>query len=54
MNYQVVNGKMPCVNFGVGGPYSNGHKQNEVTSIDEIVECAKIVALFFIRILGDT
>jgi len=54
MNYQVVDGKMPCVNFGVGGTYSNGHKQDEVASIDEIVECAKIVALFFIRLLGAT
>jgi len=52
MNYQVVDGRMPCVNFGIGGPYSNGHKQNETASIDEIVECAKIVALFFIRTLG--
>ncbi|MCW3991842.1 MAG: M20/M25/M40 family metallo-hydrolase [Candidatus Bathyarchaeota archaeon] len=47
MNYQVVDGGMPCVNFGVGGPYSNGHRQDESASIDEIVECAKIVALFY-------
>jgi len=52
MNYQVVDGGMPCINFGVGGPYSNGHKQDESASIDEIVECAKIVALFCMRKLG--
>jgi succinyl-diaminopimelate desuccinylase len=52
MNYQVVDGGMPCVNFGVGGPYSRGHKQDENASIDEIVECSKAVALIFIRKLG--
>jgi len=52
MNYQVVDGGMPCVNFGVGGPYSRGHKQDESASIDEIVECSKAVALIFIRKLG--
>lgn len=52
MNYQVVDGGMPCVNFGVGGPYSNGHKQDESASIDEIVECVKIVALMYMRKLG--
>jgi len=52
MNYQVVDGGMSCVNFGLGGPYSNGHKQDESASIDEIVECAKIVALMYMRKLG--
>jgi len=52
MNYQVNDGKMPCFNFGVGGPYSRGHKQDESASIDEIVECAKIVALVYMRKLG--
>ena len=50
MNYQVVDGGMPCVSFGVGGPYSNGHMQDESASIDEIVECAKVVALFCMTI----
>ncbi|MDP2900025.1 MAG: M20/M25/M40 family metallo-hydrolase [Candidatus Bathyarchaeota archaeon] len=52
MNYQVVDGHMPCVNFGVGGPYSNGHGQDENASIDELVECAKAVALITMRKLG--
>jgi succinyl-diaminopimelate desuccinylase len=49
MNYQVVDGGMPCVNFGVGGAYSRGHKQDENASIDEIVECSKAVALLYMR-----
>ena len=52
MNYQVVDGGMPCVNFGVGGAYSRGHKQDENASIDEIVECGKAVALIVMRKLG--
>jgi acetylornithine deacetylase/succinyl-diaminopimelate desuccinylase-like protein len=52
INYQVNDGKMPCFNFGVGGPYSNVHKQDESAAIDEIVECAKIVALVVMRKLG--
>jgi len=52
MNYQVVDGGMPCVNFGVGGSYSRGHKQDENASIDEIVACGKAVALLFMRKLG--
>ena len=49
MNYQVNEGGMPCFNLGVGGPYSNGHKQDESASIDEIVDCAKIAALIYMR-----
>jgi succinyl-diaminopimelate desuccinylase len=49
MNYQVNEGGMPCFNLGVGGPYSNGHKQDESASIDEIVDCAKIAALLYMR-----
>ena len=52
MNYQVVDGGMPCVNFGIGGAYSRGHKQDESASIDELVTCAKIVALMYMRKLG--
>jgi acetylornithine deacetylase/succinyl-diaminopimelate desuccinylase-like protein len=52
MNYQVVDAKMPCVNFGVGGPYSNSHRQDENASIDEIVACAKAVALLIMRKIG--
>jgi len=52
MNYQVVDGAMPCINFGVGGLYSKGHSQDENISIDEVVECAKAVALITIRKLG--
>jgi acetylornithine deacetylase/succinyl-diaminopimelate desuccinylase-like protein len=52
MNYQVNEGGMPCFNLGVGGPYSNGHKQNENASIDEIVESAKIAALLYLKKLG--
>lgn len=52
MNYQVVDGGMPCVNFGVGGAYSRGHKQDENASIDEIVQCSKAVALLYMRRLG--
>lgn len=52
MNYQVVDGGMPCINFGVGGAYSRGHKQDENASIDEIVQCSKAVALLFMRKLG--
>jgi succinyl-diaminopimelate desuccinylase len=49
MNYQVVNGGMKCVNFGVGGTYSRGHKQDENASIDEIIQCSKAVALIIMR-----
>lgn len=49
MNYQVVDGGMKCVNFGVGGTYSRGHKQDENASIDEIIECSKAVALIIMR-----
>ncbi len=52
MNYQVVDGGMKCVNFGVGGTYSRGHKQDENASIDEIIECSKAVALIILRKLG--
>jgi len=52
MNYQVVDGGMKCVNFGVGGTYSRGHKQDENASIDEIIECSKAVALIIMRKLG--
>ncbi len=52
MNYQVNEGGMPCFNLGVGGPHSNEHKQDENASIDAIVDCAKIVALFYMRKLG--
>lgn len=52
MNYQVNDGDMPCVNFGVGGTYSRGHKQDENASIDEIIKCSKAVALLFMRKLG--
>jgi len=52
MNYQVVDGGMSCINFGVGGAYSRGHKQDENASIDEIIQCSKAVALLFMRKLG--
>ncbi len=42
----------PCFDLGVGGPYSNGHKQDENASIDEIIQCSKAVALLFMRKLG--
>ncbi len=54
MNYQVVDGGMQCINFGVGGAYSRGHKQDENASIDEIIECSKAVALIIVRKLGAT
>ena len=52
MNYQVNEGKMPCFNLGVGGPYSNGHRQDENASIDEIIDSTKIAALLYMRKLG--
>jgi len=52
MNYQVNEGRMPCFNLGVGGPYSNGHRQDENASIDEIVHCTKIAALLYMKKLG--
>ena len=51
-SYDFGGAGMPCVSFGIGGPYSNGHKQDENASIDEIVDCAKIVALFYMKKLG--
>ncbi|MGD2201602.1 MAG: M20/M25/M40 family metallo-hydrolase [Candidatus Bathyarchaeota archaeon] len=54
MNYQVNEGGMPCFNLGVGGPYSNGHKQDENASIDEIIDCTKIAALLYMRKLSIT
>ncbi|MGQ9680859.1 MAG: M20 family metallopeptidase [Candidatus Bathyarchaeia archaeon] len=52
MNYQVNDGKMPCLNYGVGGSYSRGHQQDESASIDEIIDCAKATALICMRKLG--
>ena len=52
MNYQMNEGGMPCFNLGVGDPYSNGHKQDENASIDEITDCAKIAALLYMRTLS--
>ena len=52
MNFQVNDGRMPCFNFGVGGPYGNTHKQDESVSIDELVDVTKIAALLFLRKLG--
>ncbi len=52
MNYQVVDGGMKCISFGVGGSYHRGHKQDENASIDEIIECSKAAALLIMRKLG--
>jgi succinyl-diaminopimelate desuccinylase len=52
MNFQVNDGRMPCFNLGVGGDYSNTHKQDESVSIDELVELTKITALLYLRKLG--
>ncbi len=52
MNYQVVDGGMKCIAFGVGGRYHRGHKQDENASIDEIIQCSKAVALIILRKLG--
>jgi acetylornithine deacetylase len=52
MNYQVVDGGMPTFNIGVGDVYTNYHKRDECVSIDELVLCAKAVALTALRRLG--
>jgi succinyl-diaminopimelate desuccinylase len=52
MNYQVVDGGMPCVNFGVGDTYTNYHKRDENVSIDELIVCTKAIALFALKKLG--
>jgi len=52
MNYQVNDGRMPCLNYGVGGSYSKGHQPDESASIDEIIECAKATALICMRKLS--
>ena len=52
MNFQVVDGGMPCFNLGVGGPYGNTHKQDESVSIDELADLTKITALLYLRKLG--
>jgi acetylornithine deacetylase/succinyl-diaminopimelate desuccinylase-like protein len=52
MNFQVNDGRMPCFNLGVGGPYGNTHKQDESVSIDELVDLTKITALLYVRKLG--
>ena len=63
MNYQVnpsksiLTGKvhsqgMPCFNLGLGGAYSNVHKQDENLAIDELEILAKITSLIFLRILN--
>jgi succinyl-diaminopimelate desuccinylase len=54
MNFQVNDGGMPCFNLGVGGPYSNTHKQDESVSIDELLDLTKITALLYLRNLGTT
>jgi len=45
----VVEGKIPCVNFVVSGPYSKGQKQNEDAGIDEIIACSEAVDLIRVR-----
>jgi acetylornithine deacetylase/succinyl-diaminopimelate desuccinylase-like protein len=40
-----------CSYLGVGGPFSNGHKQDENAYIDEITDCAKIAARLYMRTL---
>jgi succinyl-diaminopimelate desuccinylase len=52
MNFQVNDGRMPCFNLGVGGPYGNTHKQDESVSIDELADLTKITALLYLRKLG--
>ncbi|MBP1723859.1 MAG: succinyl-diaminopimelate desuccinylase [Deltaproteobacteria bacterium] len=52
MNFQVNDGRMPCFNLGVGGPYGNTHKQDESVSIDELTDLTKITALLYMRKLG--
>ena len=52
MNFQVVDGGMPCFNLGVGGSYGNTHKQDESVSIDELMDLTKITALLYMRKLG--
>jgi succinyl-diaminopimelate desuccinylase len=52
MNFQVVDGGMPCFNLGVGGAYGNTHKQDESVSIDELADLTKITALLYLRKLG--
>jgi acetylornithine deacetylase/succinyl-diaminopimelate desuccinylase-like protein len=52
MNYQVVDGKMPSVNIGVGETYTNYHKRDESVSIDELILCSKAVTLFAVRKLA--
>ncbi len=63
MNYQVnpsksiLTGKvhsqgMPCFNLGLGGAYSNVHKQDENLAIDELEILAKITSLMYLRILN--
>jgi acetylornithine deacetylase/succinyl-diaminopimelate desuccinylase-like protein len=49
MNYQLVDGGMPCVNIGVGDMYTNYHRRDENVSIDELVELSKVIALFILR-----
>ena len=52
MNYQVVDGGMPCVNIGVGDTYTNYHKRDENVSIDELVELSKVITLFIVSKLS--
>jgi succinyl-diaminopimelate desuccinylase len=52
MNYQVVDGGMPCINISVGDTYTNYHKRDENVSVDELVELSKVIALFIIRKLA--
>jgi succinyl-diaminopimelate desuccinylase len=52
MNYQVVDGDMPCVNIGVGDTYTNYHKRDENVSIDELMELSKVIALFIFNKLS--
>jgi succinyl-diaminopimelate desuccinylase len=52
MNYQVVDGGMPCVNIGVGDTYTNYHMRDENVSIDELVELSKVIALFILKKLS--
>jgi len=52
MNYQINQGKIPCVGFGAGGPYSRGHGVDENVRISELVDLAKIVSTIILRKLA--
>jgi len=52
MNYQVNDGGQTCFTLGTGYEHSRYHQKDESVSVDDIIACAKVLALIMIDTLG--